>query len=279
MIVLGALIWGACAITGSFIYSEWLFHRAYYGPVKWYDYWPNWVLVLFALSTVGLSLWYFGKYNVAAFMISDIVFMGTIGAVVFGLLFWAIRTGGHLQTGRGKVLFALFGFWHGILQVLVPFLLVKRGSWLSFVLVALSVVIFRWIGMRLINLHSRWLAILWFVYGLWLLYLPFLRDPKHSVFATRSLLLILLALVAASLGGLVMACVSFGWYLAVSLAFNGHNNEAGGAARIEGFKAFMRIRLTPENLTAYVIGFKSPEIDGENLDLRIIDMFQLRPVK
>jgi hypothetical protein len=42
-----------------------------------------------------------------------------------------------------------------------------------------------------------------------------------------------IALIPATLAGLVgalMSCVWFGWYLSISLAFNGHNNEAGGAA-------------------------------------------------
>ncbi|MDQ3773747.1 MAG: hypothetical protein M3461_04960 [Pseudomonadota bacterium] len=33
--------------------------------------------------------------------------------------------------------------------------------------------------------------------------------------------------------GAILSCVWFGWYFAVSLGFNGHNNEAGDArARI-----------------------------------------------
>jgi hypothetical protein len=69
----------------------------------------------------------------------------------------------------------------------------------------------------------------------------------------------ILVYIAAGLVGLVMTCVTFGWYLAVSLAFNGHNNEAGGAARIESFKGFIRINITPKALTAYVIGFDKPQ--------------------
>jgi hypothetical protein len=84
------------------------------------------------------------------------------------------------------------------------------------------------------------------------------------------------ACILAGLVGLVMSCVTFGWYLAVSLAFNGHNNEAGGAARIESFKGFIRIHITAQALTAYVIGFEKPAIDGENLRLRIIDTFQIK---
>lgn len=289
MLVLVSIIWGACAIIESFLYSEWLFHQAYERSVKWYDYWPIWVLAGFAITTTGAALWYFGKYNQAALLISDIIFVLTIVAVLLGLIFFAVSTGGALSSVGGKILFALFGLWHAILQLFVPFLLVRRGSWVSFAALAISIFIFRWVGAQLVKQHSPWLAVLWLVYGLWMLYVPFLLPgerallPFVSAFLIRYLPLLnfpqfplILACIVAGLVGLVMTCVTFGWYLAVSLAFNGHNNEAGGAARIERFKGFIRIRLTPEDLTAYVIGFDKPEIDGNNLRVRIIDTFRLK---
>src|ERR1043166_6045367 len=42
-------------------------------------------------------------------------------------------------------------------------------------------------------------------------------------------------------------------YATVCFAFNGHNNEVGGAARIENFKQFIRFRLTRNDITGYVI--------------------------
>ncbi len=59
------------------------------------------------------------------------------------------------------------------------------------------------------------------------------------------------------------------------MAGQGHNNEAGGAARIEEYKEFVRIRLTDKGLTAYVIGIDKPEYDGANLKPRIVDTFEL----
>jgi len=77
--------------------------------------------------------------------------------------------------------------------------------------------------------------------------------------------------------GFYLSRVWFSWYLAVSLAFNGHNNEAGGAARIEGFKHILRIKVTEEKLTVYVIGFKRAQSDIENLSLELVDKFSLKP--
>ena len=288
MIVLVSLVWGACAIIQSFLYSEWLFHQAYDITVKWYDYWPIWVLVGFAVVVTGSSLWRFGKYNLPAYFVSDIIFALMILLVFLGLIYFAVSTGGALQSRRGKILFALFGLWHAILQLFVAFLLVKRGSLVSFGLMLISIFIFRYFGVKLVKQHSGWLALLWLVYGLWLLYVPFILPESTSWPRVSDLLIrylafpdfpqfsLLLTCIVAGLVGLVMTCVSFGWYLAVSLAFNGHNNEAGGAARIERFKGFVRLCVTKDALKVYVIGFEKPEIDGHKLKLKIIDMFQLK---
>ena len=81
----------------------------------------------------------------------------------------------------------------------------------------------------------------------------------------------------AGIVGAVMCCVWFGWYLGVCFAFNGHNNEVGGAARIEEFKQFIRFCLTKDGLTGYVIGLDHP-MDGETRELlkpKVIDVFHL----
>lgn len=87
----------------------------------------------------------------------------------------------------------------------------------------------------------------------------------------------LLPSVLAGLTGALMSCVWFGWYLGVCFAFNGHNNEVGGAARIENFKQFIRFRLAENDLTGFVIGVDHP-MRGENrrsLEPRLIDVFHL----
>ena len=88
-----------------------------------------------------------------------------------------------------------------------------------------------------------------------------------------------------------MSCLSFGWYLGVCSVLNGHNNEIGGAARIESFKQFIRFRLTEQGLTGYVIAIddvsiigkekktddgKTRQMDGADLKPRLVDVFHLR---
>ena len=88
---------------------------------------------------------------------------------------------------------------------------------------------------------------------------------------------ILLALIIVAFIGYRMSRVWFSWYLAVSVLFDGHNNEAGGMARIEDFKHILRIKVEPEKLTVYVIGLDDakPELD-ENLKLKLVDKFELK---
>jgi hypothetical protein len=90
----------------------------------------------------------------------------------------------------------------------------------------------------------------------------------------RGLFFICSVLVVAYIG-YYMSRVWFSWYLAVSLAFDGHNNEAGGAARLEGFKHILRIRVKKEELTVYVIGFEEAKTDIDKLELTLVDKFTL----
>ncbi|MEN3335326.1 MAG: hypothetical protein V7641_4691, partial [Blastocatellia bacterium] len=117
------------------------------------------------------------------------------------------------------------------------------------------------------------LVVAWLVCGGVLLYLPFaLRaSPEASLDVWR---LALRFIVVIALGGL-MSCVWLGWYMAVALEFHGHTSEAGGAARIEEFKEFIRFRLTHDTLTGYVIGVDQPLTRGADLKMRLIDVFQL----
>ena len=78
--------------------------------------------------------------------------------------------------------------------------------------------------------------------------------------------------------GAFLSCVWLGWYLGVCLGFNGHNNESGGAARIEKFKQIVRFRLTNDTLTGYVIGVRNPKRCGHLLRPYLIDIFQLKKI-
>ena len=85
----------------------------------------------------------------------------------------------------------------------------------------------------------------------------------------------MLSIIAVGYIGYVMSRVWLSWYLAVTMFFDGHNNEIGGAARIEGFKHILRIKVEEEKLTVYVIGFDEAEPEMRDLKLKLVDKFEL----
>jgi hypothetical protein len=239
--------------------------------------------IVLGVVILFLGIWIFGTMP-AYQLLSDLVFALIVFGAVVGLPLFAWY-GGDLREGRDRSMFLALGLWHAILQLVVPFLLVWVGSWKAS-LVALGLgFAFIWIGIWLVQRASPWpLLIAWAVHGLAQLSVPWIfRGPLYAElimvqpFMDRPWLLSLIMGLIVGILGMLMTCVWFGWYLVVSLAFQGHNNEAGGAARIEAFKQFIRFRLTKNELTGYVIGIDRPQNDGSTLTPKIIDVFTIRP--
>jgi hypothetical protein len=131
----------------------------------------------------------------------------------------------------------------------------------------------------------------WLIYGATVLASPFVlrwfMEPQTSKTLIDSLVMnhfgpVLdlwirgaLLLVVAFYIGYRMSRLWFSWYLGVSLLFNGHNNEAGGGARIEGFKHILRVKVEESKLTVYVIGLEKAETDMENMSPKLVDKFEL----
>ncbi len=217
---------------------------------------------------------------------------------------------GFLLSPMG-LLFVLIGVWHAALQLLVPIFLIHSMNVLTLIYVVIVLALFIRLGRiqarykrRKRKLNNRaTLLTLWFIFGalllLWPLMLkaierwvitpgrlPFLGKLVNIKFFNlyaegfnKDYVSIGIMLVVAALIGAVMSCIWVGWYLAVMLACNAHNAEAGGAARLENYNEFIRIRLTNDELTAYVIGFNDAKEDGTDLDFRLIDTFTIRPGK
>ncbi|MDQ3803115.1 MAG: hypothetical protein M3416_04600 [Acidobacteriota bacterium] len=273
-IVLAALAWSVLAVVESVWYSEWLFELSAEENIKPWHYWPIWALLFLAVTGFSAALWFFG--HSAALVASDLVNLFILLAVGGGLVFLAAGVGAHLRKIPGKLAFALLGASHGLLQLAVPFLIVRKGHlvWAP-VAVAATAFAFKYLGRWVARRESGWpLAIAWVAFGAALLYIPFVVDADPLNMPEGHWARLLLCVYAGVIGA-VMSCVLFGWYLAVSLAFNGHNNEAGGAARIEGFKQFIRFRVTRQELTGYVIAVDEAQTDGGKLDPKIIDVFRV----
>lgn len=289
LLIFAALLWAVLAVIESIRYSGWLFEESYKVNIRTWHYWPVWVLLIMAVVELIAALWFFGKHE-SAYLIADLAQLIILLAVGGGLIYFAVGTGAGLKKGAGKVGFLLLGISHALLQLAVPFLLVRKGHLLWAPLAALVlIVVFKYIGRSLARLKNGWLlAIAWVVYGAALLSIPFVLhaaflDPNASnLNIPESRWVTFLLCLYAGVIGAIMSCALFGWYLAVSLAFNGHNNEAGGAARIEGFKQLIRFRLNGDGLTGYVIGVKKAAGVAEELKPQVVDVFRIcerkRPV-
>lgn len=274
VLVLLSSLWAGASIAAGVIYSEWVNKQASKRTVNKIHVWLLWTLVFIGAAIFWAGVLKFGKYPFA-YLFSDILFTFVVVGTFAGVILVGAFVGGELHGVGGKIGFGVLGLWHAVLQLAVPFLLVRVGSWRAWIAAVLAVLVFAVVGNQLARRGLRWLLLMvWLAHGALLLWLPFaLRDTDPSSDARVH---VLKFVVAALLGGL-MSCVWLGWYLAVSLEFNGHYSEAGGAARIEEYKEFIRIRLTEDSLKAYVIGIDKPLSNGPGLKVKIIDVFELRP--
>jgi hypothetical protein len=320
MLVLLTLIWSASSAVLSFRYSEWLFKQASIREIGARDWLLPWGCAALSVVSIAAGIWLFGKFTVPAYLVTDIIFVLASVGVGILIILLAYFVGGADFSWKGRTAMMFVGIWHALLQLTVPFLLVSKGSAMTFAAAALLVVLFGLVGWQLMKYNQRTiLLIVWLVFGALMIALPYLtfdsghdhdfasclgvigdwqanlrKDaavPPPPVFSfsqatAASLALLFKSLLSsfitivpsliAGVIGLIMSCIWLGWYLAVSLSFNAHNNEAGGAGRIEEFKEFVRFRLTENEITGYVIAVNKPEEDGSRLEPKLIDVFSLK---
>lgn len=305
--VLLTMIWAVTSIIFSLRYSDWLFEQASKRKVGGWDWAITWGLAAAAVVSLAVGLWLFGKNNLPAYLVSDILFVTVVSATLILLIYVAVSMAGQHQKTGGKIFMGFLGFWHWLLQLGVALFLVKKGTWLTVVLAFFAVLIFRWLGRRLMEENKRWwLTLVWFVFGALMLILPPLvyaiLSPHFDNAVVKWLFwpydtsqasgfaayewwasfggwLQLVPLAIAAVFGALLSCVWVGWYFGIALSFHGHNNEAGGAARIERFKQFIRFRLTEDGLTGYVIAVDDPNETGSKLQPKLIDVFHLKTPK
>lgn len=275
-------------IHGSGGYSRVLFQLTYHASVRTRHYIPVILIVAAACIEMILVIRFAGDSIPAPDLAFRLLFFAFVVGISIGLPILAFSVGGEGQTLAYRLLFLAFGIWHAILQLSVPFLIATHRNSGILVIEFLLVVVSSWIGRTVAAFRSRWpVVVAWFSVGLLSILLPLYVEPfwidlhvidhlvePWGIFS--SVLSDFIRGFPAALLGALYSCVWFAWYLAVSLAFNGHNNEAGGAGRVEEYKEFIRIRLTRDDLTAFVIGFDQPKTHGENLQLKLIDFFRLR---
>lgn len=306
LLVLAAFIWAGTAVFLAVRYSDWLTKMASKITIRYRDWWLVWLIALAAAFAVVFGLGVFGQRNSAAGVVTDSLLTLVVVALLVGLTVLGGVKFGAVKRGRGRVPFALLGcaagLFHALLQIFVPFLLVRRGSWAAWAWAAGLLVLMQLVGWLLMRTPAyRLLLPVWLVFGAAVLALPYavawepgltLPELAAAVGQTDGAAY---RLVGADLGGasdafpwgkvvvcvvagavgVVSSCVWLGWYFATALTWEGHNNEAAGAAQIERFKQFVRFRLTRDDLTGFVIAVDDPKEDGSRLRPRLVDVVYL----
>jgi hypothetical protein len=255
-------------VVASFRYTAALSRQAKFRSVRHRDYVAVWLIMAFAVASACFGFWRYGVDS-AAVLVADWIFILVVLLAVVGLPLFG-WTGSKLLDPKARVWFVVLGLWHALLQLSVPFLLVAYARDWRIIVAAAVVVPFSWVGYQLAKRDRKWeLLFAWVLLGVTELAIA-VGNPRDGSPMT------VLAFVFVFALGAFFSCVWFGWYLTVALAFNGHNNEAGGGARLEKYKQLIRFRLTKETLTAFVIAVDDPGWKGWELKPKLVDVFELK---
>jgi hypothetical protein len=274
LIMFGSLLCVIAAVAYAIRHAARLDDEAAERPITGWDYWSVWVAYGLAVAIVVASASLFGRYP-ARRVFSDVVFAFNLVVLTLGMAAFGALVGAEFARWPTKILFAIFGLYFGVVQLLAPFAVVRVGSvWHVFAIFAIGLVLIPVGGVMTARAAPRWLfAAVWIAYGLLAMSIP-LAAPRQATLPQGWLVPVFIVLAAG--GGAAWVCSWFGWYLLVGLAFACHNDEAAGAARVDKFKGLVRIRVRERDLTAFVIGVDEPQIDGRRLRPKLVDVFTLR---
>ena len=261
-------------------YSDILIKRAKFTRETLFELLPLWVLNVSAVIYAVFGIFRYGAYSTSIMTFNLLIVIVWFFATV-GLVGLAFAVGGNLMKLPGKIYFASIGVWHAFTQVSVPVALALYADWSAILVVSACAIGLTLLAGRLFTLDSLvkelsaedqkkigfLLIIAWVVLGLGVLF-PLAGGTPVAVDGWRLLTVFLL--------GAAFSCIWFGWYIATALAFNGHNNEAGGGARSEQYRHMIRFKVEENRLTGYVIGIDQPITDFTGMDLpkfRLVDVF------
>jgi hypothetical protein len=192
---------------------------------------------------------------------------------------------GRAGLGAWGLLVPVFGFVHGVLQIVTPLLwtpfLIERPEY-AVALLAGAYLLPRlsWpvLGTGAWTRRLVFLA-LWLALAAGVVALPFLlaSDARLAPAPAHEWPH---ALITAFTGAF-FTCLWLGWYLLVSLQWNAHGNDAASVARVARYAAFLRIQLTAEGAEVWAIQAhedetRPPNDRGERpIVARVIDHFRV----
>jgi hypothetical protein len=100
--------------------------------------------------------------------------------------------------------------------------------------------------------------------------LPWSVHDVHASFMPSSWPVHALAVALFAFLGAYFACLWTGWYFCICLQWNAHGNEAGGAARVTEYGAFLRIKLTRDQAEVWAIAVEPTLTSKPPLHRRIL---------
>jgi hypothetical protein len=240
-------------------------------------YWIAFGLAFAGIFVFAIALWW-ARYSPSGQVAFDVILYVLLIGVLTGLIVLAVKQGASGRKGPIRVLFVVLGLVHVVVHVVPVALLIKIGTPIAYGVFLVSLIASLPIGVAILRGSSRWKPAMalaaWLISSAWLISIPLvfhvpdIHEPSGWA--------LLRYLVLAVLIGYYYCCIQFAWYLAVSHVFNGHNNEVGGASRIERFKQFIRFKVEPNQITGYVIAFDDPQSNGADLRPTLRDVFTLR---
>ena len=235
--------------------------------------------IFFAITGLGYGLLRYGHYP-AAVVFSDILFLLISLLVSIGLIVFAGLYGAKLQSDvSGKSRFWEIGLWHAIMQIATPLCLALYGSHqqiaiITLIVLALTIAMRKYSSTLSPQAAVKPLLVGWLIVGSLTLSIAVWGTAVPIDWGR---------LIWAPALGALYSCIWFGWYMALTVSLNGHSTEAGGGARSERYRHFIRFKLTRDALTGYVIGIDDPAdcIDDQgrfktDRKLRLVDVFTVK---
>ncbi len=288
--ILGGLIASVLLLRLALRWFGYQLARSRYRRIALWERLGKWALVLLAGALTPLIIWAVGMNAPIASVVFDVFAAALILGALVGIIWLALTLG---RAGRGGAVglgLGLLGLVHAVLQLGLPTLMVwgSRSAWRLGALVGGAAVIvalfallgWGWMARRGGGTRARaaGLVVLWLALGAALIAFTLALAPDFVVLPTAHADKIWRHAAAALVGALLCPVIA-GWYFAVTLSCHGHNNEAGGAARVQAYRQFIRFKLTPDELVGHVIAVDRPEPDGKLLRPRLVERFTVRPRK
>jgi len=246
---------------------------------------PVWIVLLGLWSALAYAAFTADALRAAADGFVPLYVAMTVVLLAMAALGWAVAPGHRTRTlpadraphrlelptsWGSRVAFTLLAVVIGALLMWLPYAWTRAATahgWDERLLLLLVVFAYRPIAPIaevLLRRRVRWrrlgLATMFLALVIGYVAVPIWCRPEPAVLdaSPRPYTLLLVGYFGA-----YFACLLVGWYFLLCLQWNGHGNEAGGAARVVDFAEFVRMRLSRDRADVYVIAVANHAIPGQ----------------